>query len=243
MRGAPCGVRPLGSLPCGVRPLGSLPCGVRRLGSLPCGVRRLGSLPCGVRPLDSLPCGVRRLGSLPCGMRRVTMRRAATWLKPVHARCGGAASWLTSVHAAVRRAPRHCRTHAPCTQPRASYTRARMRMSATSCAASPTTWSLQPLCFTPRARSKIQRRLSSGSRRCERAKCKVRHQSATLRLIAHATRARARVRVRVRVRVLRTLREDTSVCFHETIRMESSTLNTHLSSISPPMWDKVLLSL
>ncbi|KAF5815317.1 hypothetical protein HanXRQr2_Chr03g0121731 [Helianthus annuus] len=43
--------------------------------------------------------------------------------------------------------------------------------------------------------------------------------------------------------VLRTLREDTSVCFHETIRMESSTLNTHLSSISPPMWDKVLLSL
>ncbi|MFS7918994.1 hypothetical protein Hanom_Chr03g00207711 [Helianthus anomalus] len=56
-------------------------------------------------------------------------------------------------------------------------------------------------------------------------------------------RERERVRVRVRVRVLRTLREDTSVCFHETIRMESSTLNTHLSSISPPMWDKVLLSL
>ncbi|KAJ0601706.1 hypothetical protein HanIR_Chr03g0131801 [Helianthus annuus] len=25
--------------------------------------------------------------------------------------------------------------------------------------------------------------------------------------------------------------------------MESSTLNTHLSSISPPMWDNVLLSL
>uniref|UniRef100_A0A251T6E0 Uncharacterized protein n=1 Tax=Helianthus annuus TaxID=4232 RepID=A0A251T6E0_HELAN len=54
---------------------------------------------------------------------------------------------------------------------------------------------------------------------------------------------RAHERVRVRVRVLRTLREDTSVCFHETIRMESSTLNTHLSSISPPMWDKVLRSL
>ncbi|KAM0020426.1 hypothetical protein Hdeb2414_s0025g00667001 [Helianthus debilis subsp. tardiflorus] len=278
MRGAPCGVRPLGSLPCGVRPLGSLPCGVRRLGSL--------------------PCGVRRLGSLPCGMSRVTMRRAATWLKPVHARCGvlahvrpcggaacatslqdpctvrpldslpcgvlahcraacaaspcgvrplgsspsmrGAASWLTSVHAAVRRAPRHCRTHAPCTQPRASYTRARMRMSATSCAASPTTWSLQPLCFTPRARSKIQRRLSSGSRRCERAKCAIKAPHCAS---SPTPRARARARSRVRVRVLRTLREDTSVCFHETIRMESSTLNTHLSSISPPMWDKVLLSL
>ncbi|MFS7926976.1 hypothetical protein Hanom_Chr04g00303501 [Helianthus anomalus] len=68
-------------------------------------------------------------------------------------------------------------------------------------------------------------------------KCKVRHQSATLRLIAHATRARERVRVRVRV--LRTLREDTSVCFHETIRMERSYLNIPLSSISHPMWDKV----
>ncbi|MFS7901375.1 hypothetical protein Hanom_Chr00s201533g01838061 [Helianthus anomalus] len=92
------------------------------------------------------------------------------------------------------------------------------------------------------------RRIKNTKAALKRAKCKVRHQSATLRLIAHATpRARARaserVRVRVRVRVLRTLREDASVCFHETIRMESSTLNTHLSSISPPMWDKVLLSL
>ncbi|KAJ0801996.1 hypothetical protein HanPI659440_Chr03g0124241 [Helianthus annuus] len=34
------------------------------------------------------------------------------------------------------------------------------------------------------------------------------------------------------------------VCFHdhETLRMESSHLNTHLSFISPPMWDKVPLS-
>ncbi|MFS7952563.1 hypothetical protein Hanom_Chr07g00608371 [Helianthus anomalus] len=45
-------------------------------------------------------------------------------------------------------------------------------MTAMSCAASPTTWSLQPLCSTTRARSKIQRRLSSGSRRCERAPSK-----------------------------------------------------------------------
>ncbi|MFS7916734.1 hypothetical protein Hanom_Chr03g00180801 [Helianthus anomalus] len=180
------------------------------------------------------PCAVRHFGSSPC----VLMRGAASWLKSVHARVRHvtcepirarhtvAPYWLTL----VRRA-RHRRTHAPCVQPRASCTRA--RMTATSCAASPTTWSLQPLCSTTRARSKIQRRLSSGD-----AKCKVRHQSATLRLIAHAARAR----VRVRVRVLRTLREDTSECFHETIRMESSTLNTHLSSISPPMWDKVLLS-
>uniref|UniRef100_A0A251TJ75 Uncharacterized protein n=1 Tax=Helianthus annuus TaxID=4232 RepID=A0A251TJ75_HELAN len=147
------------------------------------------------------------------------MRRAAVQLKSVHAACATspcesirarhtvAPYWLTLV-----RRTRHSRTHAPCSEPRASCTRA--RMTATSCTASPTTWSLQPLCFTTRARSKIQRRLSSGSRRCERAKCKVRHQSATLRLIAHATRARARasasVRVRVRVRVLRTLREDTT---------------------------------
>ncbi|KAJ0470471.1 hypothetical protein HanIR_Chr14g0719161 [Helianthus annuus] len=184
MRGAPCGVRPLGSLPCGVRPLGSLSCGVRPLGSLPCGVR----------PLGSLPCGVRRCGS------SLSMRRAAVQLKSVHAACATspcesirarhtvAPYWLTLV-----RRTRHSRTHAPCSEPRASCTRA--RMTAASCTASPTTWSLQPLCFTTRARSKIQRRLSSGSRRCERAKCKVRHQSATLRLIAHATRARARASV------------------------------------------------
>ncbi|KAJ0837531.1 hypothetical protein HanRHA438_Chr16g0779191 [Helianthus annuus] len=110
-----------------------------------------------------------------CGVRHVTC-------ESIRARHTVAPYWLTL----VRRA-RHSRTHAPCAQPRASCTRA--RMTATSCAASPTTWSLQPLCFTTRARSKIQRRLSSGSRRCERAKCKVRHQSATLRLIAHATRA------------------------------------------------------
>ncbi|KAJ0851980.1 hypothetical protein HanRHA438_Chr14g0632961 [Helianthus annuus] len=137
----------------------------------------------------------------------------------------------------VRRA-RHIRPHAPCATVRlhAMCTCAPMRMTATSCATargptrvmhvhatSPTAWSLQPLCSTTRRRSKIQRRLSSGSRRCERAKCKVRHRSATLRLNTHATRAR--VRVRVRVRVLRTLHECTSECFHETIRMESSHLN------------------
>ncbi|KAJ0800564.1 hypothetical protein HanPI659440_Chr03g0104531 [Helianthus annuus] len=33
-----------------------------------------------------------------------------------------------------------------------------------------------------------------------------------------------------------------SECFHETIRMESSHLNTPLSFISPPMWDNVPLS-
>ncbi|KAF5787380.1 hypothetical protein HanXRQr2_Chr10g0452061 [Helianthus annuus] len=140
------------------------------------------------------------------------MRRAAVQLKSVHAACGGAAqvrpcggaacatspvslyvratqsrrigSLWCAAHGTV--GPMH---HAPNRAPRVP---ARMRMTATSCAALPTTWSLQPLCFTTRARSKIQRRLSSGSRRCERAKCKVRHQSATLRLIAHATRARAR---------------------------------------------------
>ena len=138
---------------------------------------------------------------------RTPMRGASSWLTAMRA-----CAILTQVHARVRhvtceplrarhtvapywltlvRHARHSRTHAPCSQPRASCTRARMRMTATSCAASPTTWSLQPLCSTTRTRSKIQRRLSSGSRRCERAKCKVRHQSATLRLIAHATRARA----------------------------------------------------
>ncbi|MFS8032781.1 hypothetical protein Hanom_Chr17g01561701 [Helianthus anomalus] len=51
-------------------------------------------------------------------------------------------------------------------------------------------------------------------------------------------RARARVRGRVRV----TLREYTSECFHETIKMERPYLNTHLCFISHPMWDKVTLS-
>ncbi|MFS7964583.1 hypothetical protein Hanom_Chr08g00752061 [Helianthus anomalus] len=69
------------------------------------------------------------------------------------------------------------------------------------------------------------------------------HHAPSKRQIAPHRPRHARARARVRVRVLRTLREDTSMCFHETIRMESSTLNTHLSSISPPMWDKVLLSL
>ena len=156
--------------------------------------------------------------------------------EPIRARHTVASYWLTL----VRRA-RHSRTHAPCAQPRASCTRARMRMTATSCAASPTTWSLQPLCSTTRTQLKIQRRLSNGSRRCEVQSAPSKRHIAPHRP-RHA-RARERVRVRVRVRVLRTLREDTSVCFHETIRMESSTLNTHLSSIPPPMWDKVLLSL
>ncbi|KAM0028251.1 putative non-specific serine/threonine protein kinase [Helianthus debilis subsp. tardiflorus] len=176
--------------------------------------------PCAVRPLAHChaacavsPCGVRPLGSLPCGMRRVTIRRAATWLT------------------AMRHAPHH---HAACGH--LAQIHARTRMTDTSCAASPTTWSLQPLCSNTRARSKIQRRLSSGSRRWERAKCAIKAPHC-----ASSPTPRARERVRVRVRT--TLREDTSVCFHETIRMESSTLNTHLSSISPPMWDKVLLSL
>ncbi|MFS7923630.1 hypothetical protein Hanom_Chr03g00262981 [Helianthus anomalus] len=45
-------------------------------------------------------------------------------------------------------------------------------------------------------------------------------------------------RVRMRVRDASTLNES----FHETIRMESSHLNTPLSFISSPMWDKVSLS-
>ncbi|MFS7986383.1 hypothetical protein Hanom_Chr11g01009691 [Helianthus anomalus] len=51
-----------------------------------------------------------------------------------------------------------------------------------------------------------------------------------------------RARERVRVRVLCTLREDTSECFHETMWMKRSYLNTPLSSISHPMWDNVPLS-
>ncbi|KAJ0914054.1 hypothetical protein HanPSC8_Chr06g0234271 [Helianthus annuus] len=181
--------------PCAVR---HAACGLLAHCRAACGL--LAHCRAAVRPLGSLPCAVRRCGSSP------SMRRAAVQLKSVHAACGGAAqvrpcggaacatSPCESIHARhtvapywltlVRRA-RHSRTHAPCAQPRASCTRARMRMTATSCAASPTTWSLQPLCFTTRARSKIQRRLSA-MRACE-----VRHQSATLRLIAHATRARA----------------------------------------------------
>ncbi|MFS7980074.1 hypothetical protein Hanom_Chr10g00935081 [Helianthus anomalus] len=54
-------------------------------------------------------------------------------------------------------------------------------------------------------------------------------------------RARASEHARVRVRVRSTLSESTSECFHETMRMERSYLNTPLSSISHPMWDKVPL--
>ncbi|MFS7914658.1 hypothetical protein Hanom_Chr02g00156151 [Helianthus anomalus] len=48
--------------------------------------------------------------------------------------------------------------------------------------------------------------------------------------------------MRARVRELYNLREYTRVCFHETIRMESSHLNTLLSFNSPPMWNKVAVS-
>ncbi|MFS7902847.1 hypothetical protein Hanom_Chr01g00016141 [Helianthus anomalus] len=67
-------------------------------------------------------------------------------------------------------------------------------------------------------------------------------QSAPLKRHIAPHRPRARARVRVRVRVLRTLRESTSECFHETMRMKRSYLNTPLSSISHPLWDKVPLS-
>ncbi|MFS7918844.1 hypothetical protein Hanom_Chr03g00205941 [Helianthus anomalus] len=65
-----------------------------------------------------------------------------------------------------------------------------------------------------------------GSLQCARAKCKVRHQSAS----SPTPRARA------------SYREYTSKCFQETIRMKSSHLNTPLSFISSPMWAKVSLS-
>ncbi|KAF5793916.1 hypothetical protein HanXRQr2_Chr08g0322271 [Helianthus annuus] len=216
MRGAPCGLLAHCRAACGLLAHCRAPCGLLAHCRAPCG-----------GAAQVRPCGVRRCSSSPsmrrCGVRHVTC-------ESIRARHTVAPYWLTLV-----RRTRHSRTHAPCSQPRASCTRARMRMTATSCAASPTTWSLQPLCFTTRARSKIQRRLSS--RRSAKCAIKAPHCASS------RARARERVRVRVRVRVLRTLREDTSVCFHETIRMESSTLNTHLSSISPPMWDKVLLSL
>ncbi|MFS8021742.1 hypothetical protein Hanom_Chr16g01430981 [Helianthus anomalus] len=68
-----------------------------------------------------------------------------------------------------------------------------------------------------------------GSRLCERLMCKVCH----IAPIAHATS--------MRVRVLRTLREYTSVCFHETLRMQCSHLNISLCFISPPMWENMSL--
>ncbi|KAJ0453681.1 hypothetical protein HanIR_Chr15g0731931 [Helianthus annuus] len=163
-------------------------------------------------PRSACPCACVLLAQVYARVRHITC-------EPIRARHTVAPYWLTL----VRRA-RHSRTHAPCARLRAMCTRACMCMTATSCAASPTTWSLQPLCSTTRTRLKIQRRLSSGSRRCERAKCAIKAPS-----LGECE--------------LGSLRENTSVCFHETIRMKSFTLNTHLSSISPPMWDKVLLSL
>ncbi|MFS7919495.1 hypothetical protein Hanom_Chr03g00213311 [Helianthus anomalus] len=75
------------------------------------------------------------------------------------------------------------------------------------------------------------------------AKCKVQSAKCAIKAphCASSPTPRARERVRVTVRVLRTLRESTSECFHETMRMERSYLNTPLSSISHPMWDKVPL--
>ncbi|KAJ0493946.1 hypothetical protein HanIR_Chr12g0591831 [Helianthus annuus] len=93
----------------------------------------------------------------------------------------------------------------------------------------------QPLVLAALAPPRVRgQKYKGGSRRFERAKCKVRHQSATLRLIAHATR--------VRGKGPQPLASTLSECFHETIRMEGSHLNTPLSSISHPMWDKVLPS-
>ncbi|MFS7986348.1 hypothetical protein Hanom_Chr11g01009261 [Helianthus anomalus] len=95
------------------------------------------------------------------------MRGASTWLKSMRA-C--ATSPVSLYERATQSRPiglLGCAAHdtaGPTHHPRNRSSR--MRMTATSCAASPTTWSLQPLCSTTRARSKIQRRLSSGSRRC-----------------------------------------------------------------------------
>ncbi|KAJ0612827.1 hypothetical protein HanHA300_Chr01g0031681 [Helianthus annuus] len=94
----------------------------------------------------------------------------------------------------------------------ATCTRARMRLTATSCAS-------YPCDCMPRHQPP--------------GPCKVRHQSATLRLIAHATRV-GKCELGCSTPFATTL----SVCFHETIRMESSHLNTPLSFISPPMWTR-----
>ncbi|KAM0057448.1 hypothetical protein Hdeb2414_s0005g00158311 [Helianthus debilis subsp. tardiflorus] len=172
--------------------------------------------------------------SLPCGMRRVTMRRAATWLTAMrhaprhHAACGH----LAHCHAACAASPCGVRPLGsnPCAHAHDCHIKRRI------------TYHLILATFVlHHARAVKNTKAALGDASVRSAKCAIKAPHRP----RHA-RARARerrVRVRVRVRVLRTLREDTSVCFHETIRMESSTLNTHLSSISPPMWDKVLLSL
>ncbi|MFS7916485.1 hypothetical protein Hanom_Chr02g00177651 [Helianthus anomalus] len=71
--------------------------------------------------------------------------------------------------------------------------------------------------------------------------CEVQSAPSKRHIAPHRPR-HARARVRVRVKVLRILREDISECFHETMRMKRSYLNTPLSFISHPMWDKVPLS-
>ncbi|KAJ0482477.1 hypothetical protein HanIR_Chr13g0654361 [Helianthus annuus] len=57
----------------------------------------------------------------------------------------------------------------------------------------PTTWSLQPLCF--HHAHAVKNTKAALKRLAAMRACEVRHQSATLRLIAHVTRARVRVRV------------------------------------------------
>ncbi|MFS7970070.1 hypothetical protein Hanom_Chr09g00816691 [Helianthus anomalus] len=103
-----------------------------------------------------------------------------------------------------------------------------MRLSAMSCASYPHACMPCPQppcpcnpCAPPHAHGK---KYKDGSQAAIRsAKC------ATLRLIAHATRA--------------PFASTLSVCFHESIRMESFHLNTTLNFISSPMWDKMPLSL
>ncbi|MFS7974368.1 hypothetical protein Hanom_Chr09g00867871 [Helianthus anomalus] len=202
---------------------------MRRAASWLTAVRRAASWLTAVRGAAQVrPCAVRRTASL---------RRAASWLKSVR-RCGVTCESIRARHTVapywltlVRRA-RHSRTHAPCAQPRASCAHDCHVMRHITYHLVLATLVLHHARVVKNTKAALKRLIAHALQPL----C-----SATLRLIAHATRARERVRVRVRV--LRTLREDSSVCFHETMRMKSSTLNTHLSSISPPMWDKVLPSL
>ncbi|MFS7897668.1 hypothetical protein Hanom_Chr00s010527g01746091 [Helianthus anomalus] len=153
---------------------------VRPLGSLPCVVRPHGSLPCAVRPLS---CAVRHTPLGPCALARcvhlaqVHTRVRHVTCEPIRARHTVAPYWLTR----VRRA-RHSRTHAPFAQPHVSHAHDCHFMRRI-------TYHLVLATLVLHHARAVKNTKAALKRLAAMRACEVRHQSATLRLIAHATRA------------------------------------------------------
>ncbi|KAJ0546015.1 hypothetical protein HanIR_Chr08g0356181 [Helianthus annuus] len=137
--------------------------------------------------------------------------------EPIRARHTVVPYWLTLVRCAC-----HIRAHAPCAQPRGFMPRVLARGLPRHALRTHTP--LQPLgpcspCDPPRVCGQKYKGGSQAARGDAKCAIKAPH-------CASSPTPHARMGVRVRAHFPGTL----SVCFHETIRMESSHLNTHLVS-------------